>query len=679
MTTPRPDPRIGTDLGPYRIEAVIGRGGMGVVYLAEERRLKRRVALKILPPGLADDADYRARFERESQMAAAIDDPNILPIYEAGEIDGVLFIAMRYVEGTDLEARLRDGPLEPRQVVHLLGQVASALDAAHIRGLVHRDVKPGNVLIAAGHGDERGEHAYLTDFGLTKLRTQDTSLTRVGTIMGTLDTMAPEQLEGRDIDGAADQYALAAIAFRALTGKQPFERDSEAALITAILRDPPPSAFGARPDLPAAVDPVLARGMAKRPADRFANCAALVAELRSALGVTSTTAAVSQGGRDRRQVVVAVGALGVLLAGLLGLGFFLGGGTGPEASASPSIGASSGASPNPDPSAFPNADEAALLALLPPDVALRCRRGSYDNVLADSGASSRPLADLACTLAGRGFEGLTPDRVSAMRLRDSTLVTADRVVSRAVQDHGVPDGDCAAEELPATGMWTPEGPDVGRVACWIEGGDAVVEWSHDRDRLVFRVARANRDEGGAIGLWQSIGFAVWAAIREAAGGVDPNAYPTSAEQELLAMLPPDLRDACVRGDRSALETESGDTKLVPVASLSCDLPVGAGADLLEVRWLPRSTQFTPDIIIGFEARVRGIEPGDCATTGRAHGRWSIGGEEVGAVVCYKPTGRSANVSWTRTDRNLYLWAIREDGNQPGLWEWFTNTARFIGP
>ena len=147
---------------------------MGVVYRAEERRLKRRVALKILPPALADDLDYRARFERESQMAAAIDDPNILPIYEAGEIDGVLFIAMRYVEGTDLEARLRDGPLEPRQVVHLLGQVASALDAAHARGLVHRDVKPGNILIAAARGDERGEHAYLTDFGLTKLRTQDT-------------------------------------------------------------------------------------------------------------------------------------------------------------------------------------------------------------------------------------------------------------------------------------------------------------------------------------------------------------------------------------------------------------------------------------------------------------------------------------------------------------------------
>src|SRR4249920_2414599 len=122
MTTPRPDPRLGTELGPYRIEAVIGRGGMGVVYRAEERRLKRRVALKILPPALADDLDYRARFERESQMAAAIDDPNILPIYEAGEIDGVLFIAMRYVEGTDLEARLRDGPLDPRQVVHLLGQ-----------------------------------------------------------------------------------------------------------------------------------------------------------------------------------------------------------------------------------------------------------------------------------------------------------------------------------------------------------------------------------------------------------------------------------------------------------------------------------------------------------------------------------------------------------------------------
>ena len=274
---------------------------------------------------------------------------------------------------------------------------------------------------------------------------------------------------------------------------------------------------------------------------------------------------------------------------------------------------------------------------------------------------------------------MTPDRVRALRLRDSTLVTADLVVSRAVKDQRVPEGDCAAEELPATGAWTPEGPDVGRVACWIEGGDAVVEWSHDRDRLVFRVARANRDEGGAIGLWQSIGFAVWAAIREAAGGVDPDAYPNAIEHAALDLLPVDLRELCQRADAHALGTDSGNTEILPIASLTCDLPPGSGADTLDVRLLRPSAQYTPESVIGLEARLRSIEPGDCATDGRAHGRWSVGDEEVGAVVCYRTTEQSANISWTRTDRDLYLWAIRRDGDQQRLYAWFAANARFIGP
>ena len=286
MTAPASDKRLGTDLGPYRIEAIIGRGGMGVVYLATDRNLGRRVALKLLPEELAADADFRARFIRESKMAAAIDDPNILPVYDAGEVDGVLFIAMRYVEGSDLEQRLRVGALVPDEAIHLLGQVASALDSAHAQGLVHRDVKPANILIAGARDDERGEHAYLADFGLTRSRGLDTSLTRAGTLVGTLDYMAPEQLEGRDLDGAADQYSLAAVAFRALTGRLAFPRDTEVALISAHLKEPPPSASELRPELPAAIDAVIARGMAKAPADRYPSCAAFIAELRTALAVT---------------------------------------------------------------------------------------------------------------------------------------------------------------------------------------------------------------------------------------------------------------------------------------------------------------------------------------------------------------------------------------------------------
>jgi serine/threonine-protein kinase len=284
------DPRVGTNLGPYHIESVIGRGGMGVVYLAEQPSLERKVAVKILAPAFASDAGFRSRFINESKMAAAIDDPNILPVYEAGEIDGQLFIAMRYVEGSDLEARLRSGELTAPSALRVLDQVASALDAAHDRGLIHRDVKPANILIADRRAESRGEHAYLADFGLTKSQGAESGLTRIGSIAGTLDYIAPEQLAGRTIDGRADQYALAAIAFRAVTGHLPFERDTDVAIIAAHLNDPPPSARAIRADLPMAVDAVIARGMAKEPADRFPNCADFVTTLRAALDPTGVKA-----------------------------------------------------------------------------------------------------------------------------------------------------------------------------------------------------------------------------------------------------------------------------------------------------------------------------------------------------------------------------------------------------
>jgi serine/threonine protein kinase len=240
--TARPDPRVGSDLGPYRIEALIGRGGMGVVYLATHAGLDRKVALKLLAPDYADDDAFRARFLRESRMAAAIDHPNIIPIYEAGEVEGTYFLAMRYVAGTDLETRLRGGPLEPKEAVHLLGQLASALDAAHEQGLIHRDVKPANVLLAAGRGVERVDHAYLTDFGLTKHRGSQSGLTQGGAFMGTLTYIAPEQIEGKPVDGRTDEYGLACVAFECLTGRVPFARDTDIAIAMAHLRDGPPSA-----------------------------------------------------------------------------------------------------------------------------------------------------------------------------------------------------------------------------------------------------------------------------------------------------------------------------------------------------------------------------------------------------------------------------------------------------
>jgi YVTN family beta-propeller protein len=277
------DPRLGTRLAGYRIQGLLGRGGMGVVYLAEQERPRRLVALKLLlDPATASEA-FRERFLRESELAAAIDHPNVLPVYDAGETDGVLWIAMRYVDGIDLAAQLaRDGPLAPEQALGIAGQVAGALDAAHTRGLVHRDVKPGNILLAVEEGAVA--HAYLADFGLTKRIGGARGLTGSGQVLGTIDYVAPEQVEGGQIDGRADQYSLGCLLFECLTGTVPFRRDSELAVLWAHVHDPPPEISDHRPALPAALDDVIGRALAKTPGDRYPSCGALVATAQAALG-----------------------------------------------------------------------------------------------------------------------------------------------------------------------------------------------------------------------------------------------------------------------------------------------------------------------------------------------------------------------------------------------------------
>ena len=219
------DPRIGSEIAGYRIERLLGRGGMGVVYLAEQRVLSRKVALKLLAPELAVDARFRERFLRESELAASLDHPNVIPIYDAGETAGVLYLAMRYVEGGDLGDLLdTEKQLVAKRALELLEPVAEALDAAHARGLVHRDVKPANVLLAQGAG--MAEHVYLADFGLTKHTDEGRSLTESEQLLGTIDYLAPEQIEGAQFDGRLDQYALACVLFQCLTGTVPYLVDS---------------------------------------------------------------------------------------------------------------------------------------------------------------------------------------------------------------------------------------------------------------------------------------------------------------------------------------------------------------------------------------------------------------------------------------------------------------------
>jgi serine/threonine-protein kinase len=274
----------GAQIAGYRLEERIGQGGMAVIFRARDGRLGRVVALKILAPALAADDAFRRRFIRESQAAAAVDDPHIIPVFEAGEAGGVLFLAMRYVPGGDARTLVRrEGALPPGRAAAIVSPVALALDSAHAAGLVHRDVKPSNMLMDVRPG--RPDHVYLSDFGLSKAALAATGLTGTGQFLGTLEYTAPEQIQGRPVDGRADQYALACSAFELLTGGPPFQREEAAALMFAHLSEPPPALSTRRKDLPRRADAVLATAMAKDPAARYASCREFADALRTALGL----------------------------------------------------------------------------------------------------------------------------------------------------------------------------------------------------------------------------------------------------------------------------------------------------------------------------------------------------------------------------------------------------------
>ena len=251
---------IGTDFLGYRIEELLGRGGMGVVYRAYDLRLKRTVALKLMAPDLALDQRFRERFSREAELAMSLEHPNVVPIHDAGDVDGRLYLAMRCVEGTDLRALLHaEGVLDPPRALAICSQVANALDAAHASGLVHRDVKPSNVLLDAN------EHVYLADFGLTRQFDEHGSPGGESRSGGTPAYLAPEQIEGGPLDGRADVYSLGCLLYECLTGEAPFVRGSRLAVAWAHLEEDPPSASERRPELQVAVDGVIRKAMAKDP------------------------------------------------------------------------------------------------------------------------------------------------------------------------------------------------------------------------------------------------------------------------------------------------------------------------------------------------------------------------------------------------------------------------------
>jgi tRNA A-37 threonylcarbamoyl transferase component Bud32 len=271
------DPFLGRVVAGYRIEARIGRGGMGVVYRAEHLNLHRRAAIKLIAPELSDAGGFRERFNHEARIAAALRHPNIVTVYDAGEVDGLLYLAMQYIDGSDLAAVLRRGRLRPYRAIDVCRQVASALDAAHTLGLIHRDVKPANVLI-------EGRNAFLTDFGLTKqLDAEHGRLTRAGDVVGTIHYVAPEQIEGGRVGPRTDVYSLGCLLYHCLSGEVPFARDSDVAVIYAHLSDPPPRITAARPELPGALDAVIGRALEKAPERRFQTCSDLVSAARAVI------------------------------------------------------------------------------------------------------------------------------------------------------------------------------------------------------------------------------------------------------------------------------------------------------------------------------------------------------------------------------------------------------------
>jgi YVTN family beta-propeller protein len=304
---------VGSTFAGYRIEGEIGRGGMGVVYRATELSLERPVAIKLIAPELASDEGFRQRFLRESKLAGSLGHPHVLPVYAAGEEEGQLYLAMRFVEGQDLKSLLeREQQLEPERAFRICRQVAEALDAAHAKGLVHRDVKPANVLL-----DEQGE-AYLADFGLTKQ--VGGASTKTGELAGTLDYLAPEQIRGENVDGRTDGYALACLLYEALSGKPPFRRLTEAETLWAHMQEQPPSLREYQ-----ALDPVFARALAKEREERFPSCVELVDAAREALGIETPRLRRRRRLLRRSRALIAAGAL-VLAGTVAALAITLSGG-----------------------------------------------------------------------------------------------------------------------------------------------------------------------------------------------------------------------------------------------------------------------------------------------------------------------------------------------------------------
>jgi serine/threonine protein kinase len=547
---------IGTEFAGYRILEVLGRGGMSVVYTAEHMRLGRMVALKLLTPALAADESFRERFIRESRLAATLDHPNIIPIYDAGEAEGFLYIAMRHVEGSDLGEILKEtGQLPIAQTLFYIEQVAGALDQAHEQGLVHRDVKPANILIA-----KPSDRVYLTDFGVVKA-TSSGGLTKTGYFLGTFEYAAPEQIEGKEIDGRTDLYALGCVVYESLSGEPPFRAETEASVIHAHLVEPPPKLTTTRPDLPLPINDVIATAMAKAKEDRFSTAGELVRALRAVALGTSVTP-------QTRGAPTTAAAGGTVFAGPQGAQPtppWGGEGGGAPPTQLPPSGAA-GSSPPPPPPREPRTFTLSgrRLAIAAGVLALLIAGGVAAAVLASGGGSKKSAATstgmnmhTSTGTTASGLLGELPPGVPTSTCKQTKgehpgaiqtvncdftdkygrriLLHVDNFKSKkflysTYKDHGVgeerlaggqPDstlktstGGCSTQDWLGEGTWSHGGTEVaGRRSCYLVSGSnkickptkaaacSVIVWTLDISELFMRAVYPSTRHGELYNWW----------------------------------------------------------------------------------------------------------------------------------------------------------------------------------
>jgi class 3 adenylate cyclase len=711
----------GSRLGPYQIEAFLARGSTGEVYRAADERLGRAVALKVLPAWLDEDHTARERFLAEARAAAALDHPNVLPVHDAGEQDGTLWIAMRLAEGRDLRELLRrDGPLPPERAVTILAGIAAALDAAHARGILHRDVKPGNILLGT---DAAGGHPYLADFGLATAA-HGRGLTRTGELLGTIDYVSPEQARGEPLDARSDVFSLAAVLFECLTGVAPFHRATELAALTARLDAPAPAPTSLRPDLPEALDPVLARALARAPADRYPSAGAFMTAARAAVvgahlrgllfaDLRGYTAFAEREGDTRaaallaryREVVRGVvarssgaevrtegdsfyvifpSATAAILAGIAIVGAAAATTTAdPSLPLRPGVGVHAGepleAPEGPIGSAVNTAARLCSLAapgevageVLVSRTARDLARGSRDLVFAARGG--QPAKGLAEPLEAWAASVARPGQPAAVAQLSPPAATVEPVRAAGRRRAVVAAGTAIAAVL---------GIVVVAILAARPGG------APEPSPLAGAAAPSASAPLATLDV---------ASPEPAASPVGPAAspplgpFPTEAEADLVAMLPTGLVGRCERGGRvedALLAGFAGSIKALnaapnsvtripitprPLVGITCRPDAGARRLYVMVPSQPRHTFGQPntagDEYVGYLAGRWRIPAGPCAAGDRAYERWR-GTRGTGLLACMNPYDGRPWIYFSFADGRHLAFATRDDADYDALYAWW---------